>query len=39
MIAIPPNKALQPTAGRCEVKIDFMKQLSMLRKLALASGG
>jgi hypothetical protein len=33
------NQALEPTAGRCVVSLFGMKQLSILAKLALASGG
>ena len=33
------NQALQPTAGRCEVHVDFMKQFQMFATLAAASGG
>jgi hypothetical protein len=34
-----PNQALQPTASRRVVSVFGMKQLSILAKLALASGG
>jgi hypothetical protein len=33
-----PNQALEPTAGRCDVQFNSIKQSSMLRKLAAASG-
>jgi len=33
------NQALEPTAGRFDAHIDFMKQFSMFATLALASGG
>jgi hypothetical protein len=32
------NQSLQPTAGRCDDHLEFMKHMSMLRKLAPASG-
>ena len=28
------NQSLQPTAGRCDDRLDFMKQLSMFATLA-----
>ena len=28
------NQSLEPTAGRCEVHVDFMKQFSMFAALA-----
>jgi hypothetical protein len=33
------NQSLEPTAGRCEVHVDFMEQFSVFATLALASGG
>jgi hypothetical protein len=39
MPCLQSNQALQPTAGRCEVHVTFMKQLSILAKLAPASSG
>ena len=39
MTAIPPNKTLQRPLAAVKSRFDFMKRLSMLRKLALASGG
>jgi hypothetical protein len=38
-IAATRNQSLQPTAGRRFISLYFMKQLSILAKLALASGG
>ena len=35
----PSNKTMQPTAGRRESSLDFMREFSMLISLALASGG
>ena len=32
-----PNQTLEPTAGRCEVQISFMKPFLMLAALALAT--
>jgi hypothetical protein len=34
-----PNHAMQPTAGRSDASLHFMKILSLQAKLALASGG
>ncbi len=33
------NQSLEPTAGRREVHVDFMKQFFVFAALALASGG
>jgi hypothetical protein len=34
-----PNQSLEPTAGRRDDQIYFMKQFSMFATLAAASGG
>jgi hypothetical protein len=34
-----PNQSLEPTAGRCKVQFNFMKQFSEFATLAVASGG
>jgi hypothetical protein len=34
-----PNQSLEPTAGRRDAQINFMKQFSVFCTLGLASGG